>query len=95
MKKMGYYIERPDGGRFNKAEWLIEEHSAVEVIEPPPWLDDAAIVCVINNGAFEAAGYAYSPDELAAFSHPDRRPKRWLVMDKATAMKLSGFSPRS
>jgi hypothetical protein len=91
---MGYYIERPDGARFGKAEWLIEAQGAVEVKEPPQWLDNAAIICVVHNGAFEAAGYAYSPAELAAFAYPDSRPRRWLVMDKASAMQLSGFNPR-
>jgi hypothetical protein len=91
MRKMGYYIETD--GRFGKAEYIIKNHSAVEVSEAPPWLEDAAIVCVVSNGDFEAAGYCYSPDELAVFARPDTRPKRWLVMDKALAMKLSGFSP--
>ena len=40
------------------------------------------LVCVVDNGMFGAAAYAYSPREMEVFKMPDGRPKRWLVWDK-------------
>ena len=54
---------------------------------------DRAVICVVNNGPFEADAFAYDKDEMDAFNDPqDGRPKRWLVMDLNTAKKLTGFS---
>jgi hypothetical protein len=92
---MGYYIERSDFGRFNKTEFLVEVHGAIELVgvQYPPWRDDVALVCVIHNSMFEAACYAYCPEELAALNHiEDGRKKRWVIMDKPLAEQLSGYN---
>lgn len=91
---MGYYIQRDDDENFGKAEFLIEKHGARLLPTAPEWNDTDGIVCVVNNGSFEAAGYCYSPSELKAFkadSGPRQRPRKWLVMDKAKAAELSNF----
>lgn len=90
---MGYYLERDDFGRHGKAEFLIEACGAIELIgvAAPEWRNDVGIVCVVNNGPFEAAGYAFSPQELSAFIQIDDRPKRWLIMDKTEAARRSGY----
>lgn len=42
------------------------------------------LVCVVDNGYFGAAGYAYCESEMRAFQVPsDKRPKRWFIYDKA------------
>lgn len=83
---MGYYInEMPDGKRLpniGKADKLLTIDGAKELPSTPKEWDDT-LVCVVNNGLFEAAGYAFSPDELAVFAHPDGRPKRWLSLTNA------------
>lgn len=90
---MGYYIQTPEN--HGKADYLVREHGAEVVDDVPAWSDDYAIVCVVDNGAFEAAGYAFSPRELMAFAAQDRggyqRPRTWLKMDKAKAQELSGY----
>lgn len=51
-------------------------------IQPPiEWQE--GLVCVVDNGAFEAAGYAYSVNEMEVFKASDGRPKQWLLFDKA------------
>ena len=56
--------------------------------------DDTALICVVDNGPFEAAGYAYSLREFEAFSRADDdRVRTWLTMDKKMVQKLSGFDP--
>ena len=92
---MGYYIET--NSNKNKAEFLIDNHGAIKlagVAEAKQAMDEGlGVVVVLDNGPFEAAGYAFEPRELAEFSRPDDpRPKTFLAMDKPTAERLSGFS---
>ena len=90
---MGYYIET--GTAKNKAAFLVENHGG-EIV-----FDDKAqeclsaglgVVCVVNNGPFEAAAFVYSQAEFNEFNDPaDFRSKTWVVMDRETAEKLSGY----
>jgi len=82
---MGRYLN-PDG-IGSKADRLIKL-GAIELSAPPATLadleDTMALVCVVDNGPFDAAGYAFDDREKEAFSQPDDlRPKRWLVMEKS------------
>ncbi len=47
------------------------------VVSPKDFQDD--LVCVVDNGIFAAAGYAYDEREFEDFNRPDGRPKTWLV----------------
>lgn len=94
---MGYYIQAPTN--HGKADYLVKTHNARIVGyngNAPAWDENEAIICVVDNGGFEAAGYAFSPRELAKFALPDRgsyqRPRIWLKMNKELAQKLSGFN---
>ncbi len=92
---MGYYIQTPGTGR-GKAAAIAAQYGADVLPAAPAWTEDEAIVCVVDNGIFEAAALCYSPDELLALSRPDDpRPKKWLLMDKATAHRLAGYAPRA
>lgn len=90
---MGYYIPSSVRG---KAQALVNTVGACIIPEPSSFESiptNLALICVVDNRAFEAAAYCYSPLEFKAFSDPsDGRPKIWLTMDKALAEELSGFN---
>lgn len=90
---MGYYIEGPAHG---KAAFLLRNEDAVEVsqeecedvIEDP----DFGVICIVDNGHFEAAAFCYDAAELRAFTYlGDSRPRRWLLMNRERAEQLSGY----
>lgn len=92
---MGYYINT--GENVGKAEYLIERYGAQEMTGSPRSLrdlpSDLGLVCVVNNGPFEAAGFVFSDRELEAFTEPtDYRFKRWLTMPLDKAKELSGYN---
>lgn len=88
---MGYYLEVPSPQqRFDKAKTLCEIHGGIEIslqeaqnlIKNP---ESTAVVCVVNNGVFEAAAYCYSEKEFQAFSrNDDHRPKTWLAFENVS-----------
>lgn len=80
---MGYYINEDSKGNIlpnlGKAEALLNDGATpAEKVEYQPNL-----VCVVNNGMFEAAAYAYSPEEFNEFNRFDGRPKKWLIHPQA------------
>lgn len=90
---MGYYIDHlPDGtrlhNRYKAAQLIMCIDEAIAIPEPDKFIPD--LVCVVNNGPFDAAGYAYSEEEMNHFKLPDDRPKQWLIVPGAA--ELSGFS---
>src|SRR3990170_1893636 len=70
---MGYYIQVPE--HKNKAQQLVNMHGAIilpgrpEAFEDVP--DDLAIICVVDNGPFEAAALCYSRNEFITFTTAD------------------------
>jgi len=85
---MGFYIET--NSHKNKAEWLIANAKAVEYNYPMPGNEKYIPVIVINNGVFEAAGIAFNPLELDAFtlSMNDTRPRRYLLIPRSEIIRL-------
>ena len=87
---MGYYIQtaEPKG----KADTICKELDGIEITQ-----DEAeffikeqmgAIVCVVDNGPFEAAAYCYNLDEFRGFtSKEDDRPKTWILVEDAGKVK--------
>jgi len=88
---MGYYIET--GTNHDKAEIICAEHDGTMISQPTKFSDvpsDKGLVCVVDNGAFEAAAFCYNQHELVAFTLArDTRPKKWLLIDKQKAKELS------
>jgi len=87
---MGYYIQT--GTNREKANVICEKYEG-EIIKCPLCFsdipDDKALICVVDNGIFEAAGYCYSESEFHAFNEAsDHRQKIWLIMDKKKAESL-------
>ena len=86
---MGYYINQTSKGvqlpSCDKADYLLLD-GAVEVkAEFQPNL-----ICVVENGIFDAAAYVFSVHEFEDFNDArDRRPKRWLIHPRAK--ELSGY----
>jgi len=89
---MGYYIQGPQKG---KVEFLVQHHDALlltsEAQAREAFAEGFGVVCVVDNGPFEAAVYAFSGPELEVFLTPDGRPKKWLAMDRKLAEELSGY----
>ena len=61
-------------------------NSGAERIEAPDAFDQykdegKGIICVVDNGPFQAAGFAYSQDELDSFKYPCGRPKAFIKAD--------------
>lgn len=90
---MGFYIQGPTTG---KADFLIREMHGVEIPQPTSFSsipEDKALICVVRNPVFDAAGFCYDEREFIAFtSETDYRPKRWIVIDKNIAKKESGYN---
>lgn len=82
---MGFYIET--GTSHGKADFLVAECGAKPfngVKEPSD-----VLVCVVDNGAFDAAAIVYDNNEFDQFSvssRGDNRPKTWLLITKEQAL---------
>jgi len=90
---MGFYIET--NSNYNKAETISLNYQG-EIISKPQTFNeipsDKGLICVVNNGMFEAAGYCFDEREFNVFTNPeDIRPKKYVLIDKDLAEKLSGF----
>ena len=65
----------------DKADVLINEGSKLLPKAPEKW--EPNLVCVLENGMFDAAGYVFDQNELEAFTFPDRRRRTWLIVPNA------------
>jgi hypothetical protein len=91
---MGFYLDV--AYPVAKATQLMHM-GATELTYPPDSISDLpqdkALVCVVENGVFDAAALAFDDEELARFKAPDTgrftRPRTWLVMDKQQAYELA------
>jgi hypothetical protein len=99
---MGYYINPPDGRRHEKGQWLIEECGAAKISQEEALNilgfedNDKGVVCVVDNGPFEAAAFCYDLGEFEAFTYiTDCRKKQWYSLNRRVAEHLSSYSPRT
>jgi hypothetical protein len=90
---MGYYINKTSKGialpQSDKADYLILDGATEIFGEDIKYQPN--LICVVKNnnqlGAFEAAGYCYSPEEFIVFNDPrDQRPKKWLIHPAAAML---------
>lgn len=87
---MGRYINQNSKGESlpanGKAKALIADGAKV-IPQPTEFEED--IVCVVENGMFDAAGYMFNVNELKAFTYPgDYRPKTWLKYEHADKLAV-------
>ena len=93
---MGYYIET--SSPKNKAAAIVDSLGAIEITVDEAEMfvkeDMGAVICVVDNGPFEAAAYCFNLDEFRAFNYPDDpRPKTWLMVEDADKVKeLVGYT---
>ena len=82
---MGKYVNKTSRGAVgtsfgSKCDAIIADGG--KEIKPPKQFQKN-LVCVVDNGFFGAAGYAYCESEMRCFlDTSDRRPKRWFIWDK-------------
>jgi hypothetical protein len=92
---MGYYIETPM--IKGKADYLKERYKAEEIEEIGSLneisKEDMALVCVLENGMWDAVAYIYDDNELkrALPTSRDNRKRTWLLMDKTLVENLSNY----
>lgn len=88
---MGYYIETTDRSHKAKAQHFIKEHGAGP-ITAPEFIDPTTgyvIVCVVDNGPWEAALVCYDERQFMRTLNPkDTRPTTYLRMKCETVAKL-------
>jgi hypothetical protein len=79
---MGRYVNYIDGEHigttFEQKCHVLTQKGAVEV-DGTSYQKD--LVCVVDNGPFAAAGYAYCEREFEEFKSPCGRRKRWFKLD--------------
>lgn len=84
---MGKYINLNSKGEMlpskNKAQFLIND-GAVPIGPPEKWQD--GLVCIFDNGPFEAAGFAYDEVEMNVFKGITGRKTTWLHFPKASEL---------
>jgi len=90
---MGYYIQT-DGAK-GKASDICRDHDAAVVSAAAAAValhQGLGVVCVVDNGPFEAAAFIFNDAEFDAFNEDmDPRPKTWLTMDRDKAEQLSNY----
>lgn len=80
---MGYYINPTDR---TKEQWLAKHG---QLASPSDLIaDDHCLVCLVDNGAFTAAGVCYDKYEQDAFSLPDERPRWWYAVSRSALLEV-------
>lgn len=81
---MGKYVNETSFGPIGTSAAMkcaaIIADDGNEIEEPKVFIEN--VVCVVDNGYFGAAAYAYDENELKDFKRPDGRPKRWFIWNK-------------
>lgn len=84
--------------KFNPdTKWVVAQPYEARMIDAPATFgeipEDMALICVVDNGLFEAAAYVYCEAEFEEVTSPrDTRPRQYVLMDKATAELGSGYA---
>jgi|HubBroStandDraft_3_1064219.scaffolds.fasta_scaffold244050_3 hypothetical protein len=91
---MGYYIQT--NGNKNKAQTIAAKYKG-EIWNVPPTNyaaipDGKALIVVVDNGPFEAAGFCYDENEFEVFTDPrDDRFKEYVIIGRQDAEIASNY----
>ena len=96
----GFSVYLETGQPLGKVERLMDMHCAVRCAAKPtlplpssglvPGWVGWVLVCVAENGGFDAAAVIYDEEELAAFTRPDdRRSRTWLLMPRDEVVRMN------
>lgn len=89
---MGAYINPPNGD--DKILWLMQHATEAHSHDPQTLMEQCPIdnlpVCLVDNGAFQAAAIGFNAEEVKEFAVPDGRMKLWYY---APIEKLHEVSP--
>lgn len=82
---MGMYLNKTSMGNplpaMGKIAALIQDGATVLPSPPTKFVEN--LICVVDNGPFQAAAYCFSEKEMQDFSYEDGRPKTWMIHPKA------------
>lgn len=83
---MGQYINKVNGKKLpikGKTQFMLNNiDECVQIATPAEFKED--LVCIVDNGMFEAAAYCYSANEMREFRRDDGRRKQWLIVPNAS-----------
>lgn len=94
---MGYYVQTGEH-LHGKADIICQQFDGLEIsqgdAEKAVLAGKGAVICVVDNGPFEAAAYCHSPAEFREFSRPeDDRPKRWVYVEDVARIHAAAQYP--
>lgn len=86
---MGFYINP-----LNESKQSFLDRVSTKIQQPLSYndvSDDTAIICLVDNGVFSAAGIVFSERELKAFTYNvnDDRPKTWYIVPRNELYQVS------
>lgn len=86
---MGLYLQAPQN--FGKLDFLLELLGGSRIDAPDEWmseLDEDCLICVVDNGVFQAAGICVDEAEFRVFAEAtDLRPKEWALIPRVEVVK--------
>lgn len=89
---MGFYVET--GTSLHKTLVLCNDHGGREISyeEAKEIVKDKtrAVIVVLHNGPFDAAGFAFDEKEFDALTG-DTRYKRYVEMDRTRVCEMTGY----
>ena len=84
---MGFYVNPPNE---DKEQFLDREGLLVEKLDYSKVPSSMVPIILMDNGAFKAAGIAYSEKEFKAFTDKsDPRPKKIFLVKKAALKEIN------
>lgn len=95
VSDLGYYIQTTSA--HDKARYIVANYGGQLLTTAPKTYasipQGKALIVVLDNGPFEAAGFCYDAGEFEAFTYSgDARPKQYVLIDRVLAEQLTGYA---